>query len=284
MERNQRVFFFAWWGVNLLLVCALAALLCTSLWENSVRSYLDGFSDAVVPAGASPEQKVEAILAWMKFGPARSVSDSPTGLSQRDPQVTLNFQDLLKVCGTGTNAFLNLAKSSGLEARRLLLLTPRRAAKHVVAEVLIDGRWVIVDPAFRTLFRDAGGRLLTRQQMRDPETWRQATSVVPNYPPQYTYESFAHVRLGRLPLDGLGLQRVLEFISPRWDELIDWSMLLERESFAMLTLSIAAVVFLLALRFLLGCYADRRLRLQRFQLRNLLFKTGRHLLSRPETR
>lgn len=93
-----------------------------------------------------------------------------------------------------------------------------------------------------------------------------------------------HFRLARLPLDGLGLRRVLEFISPRWAELIDWSLILEQESFAMLILFIAAAVFLLVLRFLLGWSADRRLRLERFHLRNLLFKTGRILISRPETR
>ena len=32
-----------------------------------------------------------------------------------------------------------------------------RTAKHVVAEVLIDGRWVIADPAYRVLLRDAKG-------------------------------------------------------------------------------------------------------------------------------
>lgn len=103
MAPNHRVFFFIWVSVNLLLVCAVAALLYTSLWEYSVRSYLRGFSDAVVPADAPPDQKVEAILSWMTSGPARSAS--PEGLSQRDPRMTLNYQELLNVCGAGTNAF-----------------------------------------------------------------------------------------------------------------------------------------------------------------------------------
>ena len=284
MQRNHKLFLPVWWLVNLLLVGAVAALFYTFLWEYSVRSYLDGFSDAIVPDGAPAEKKVEYILAWMKSGPVHSPLPSPGGFSQRDPEVTLNYQELLKICGTATNAFLNLARSSNLKSRRLLLLSPSRSAKHVVAEVLIDGRWVIVDPSYHTLFRDAAGQFVTRQQMKDPNIWRQATSLIPGYPPDYTYENIAHVRLARLPLLGLSLRRILDFISPRWEELIDWSLILERESFAMLLLSIFAVVFLLALRFLLGWYADCRLHVPRLHLRNLLFHTGRTLFSRPETR
>lgn len=283
MERKKKLFLSVWWAANLLLLGAVGALFYTSLWEFSVRSYLHGFSNAIVPAEASPERRVELILAWMKSGPAHSALPTPAGISQRDPSVTLNYEELLKVCGTATNAFLNLARSSGLPARRLLLLTPERTAKHVVAEVLIGDRWVIVDPSFKTLFHDASGRLLTRQQMRDPATWQQATSSIPGYPREYTYENFAHVHLSRIPGLGMVLRRMLGSVFPRWEELIDWSLILERESFAMLLLSIFAVATLLLLRLLLGRYADRRLKMDRFHLRQLL-STGRVLISGPETR
>ena len=71
----------------------------------------------------------------------------------RDPEDTLNYSGLLHVCGSATNAFVNLADSSGLRARRLLLLSPRGTASHVVAEVSLDGRWVVVDPVFGTLLK-----------------------------------------------------------------------------------------------------------------------------------
>src|SRR5262249_56438231 len=100
-----------------------------------VSRYLDGFSDAVVPAGAPPERRVQAILDWMRTGPTRSEEVSPTGLAVRDPENTLNYQQLLSVCGTATNAFLNLSRSSDLEVRRLLLLRPDQSTKHAVAEV-----------------------------------------------------------------------------------------------------------------------------------------------------
>jgi hypothetical protein len=36
--------------------------------EYSVRRYLDGFSDAIVPNILAAEQKVDAILSWMRVG------------------------------------------------------------------------------------------------------------------------------------------------------------------------------------------------------------------------
>ena len=151
-----------------MLAMAAVSLFYAGGWEYSVRQYLKGFSDAIVPASATAEQKVEAILEWMRQGPPRAVADNPETLSGRDPETTLNYRQLLAVCGTATNAFLNLARSADLSARRLLLLTPERTTKHVVAEILIDGRWVIADPAYRVLLRDPQGRLLTRRELRDP--------------------------------------------------------------------------------------------------------------------
>src|SRR2546428_75005 len=52
----------AWWSSNVLLGVALLSLIYTSGWEYSVRQYLDGFSDAIVPNSLPAEQKVEAIL------------------------------------------------------------------------------------------------------------------------------------------------------------------------------------------------------------------------------
>ncbi|MBZ5541107.1 MAG: transglutaminase domain-containing protein [Acidobacteriia bacterium] len=247
-----------WWSADLLLKLALVTLLYSGTWEFSVRQYLRGFSNAVVPAVATPEQKVESILDWLRAGPARAQSPSPQGLAQRDPETTLNDQELLRVCGTATNAFVNLARSSGLAARRLLLLSPDGRAKHVVAEVKMEGRWVIVDPSYRAILRDAQGRMLTRQDLQDPQTFREATRVIPGYPPEYSYEKFAHIRLARLPLAGLRLRRFLNAVYPRWDEKVDLTLLVERESMALLAASIALVVSLLLLRILLVRYADRR--------------------------
>src|SRR5207249_2128810 len=97
-----------------------------------------------------------------------AVASDPAKLCQRDPEVTLSYQRLLAVSKTATNGFLNLARSSGLQVRRLLLLDGARRTKHVVAEVLIDGRSIIVAPTYRTIMRDPRGHMLTRSELQNP--------------------------------------------------------------------------------------------------------------------
>lgn len=276
------VFKFVWRTTNALLVLCLAGMVYSAGWEYSVRQYLKGFSDAVVPATATPQQKVEAILSWMRSGPPRAIASDPDALPQRDPETTLNYKQLLSVCGTATNAFLNLARSSDLNVRRLLLLTPERTTKHVVAEVLLDDKWAIVDPTYRILMRDKKGNLLTRKDLQDPVIFAEATSVVPNYPAVYNYTTFAHVRIAKLPLQGLGLRRLLDKTHSGWDELFDWSLLLERESFFVLCVFIASSLFFLLMREVLAWYSDRRLKIPRFHLREHFTRAGAAFFGAPE--
>jgi len=281
-EKGHLVFKFFWRTTNALLVLCLAGLVYSAGWEYSVRQYLNGFSDAIVPAAATPQQKVEAILHWMNNGPPRAVAVDPDALPQRDPEVTLNYKQLLSVCGTATNAFLNVARSSQLSVRRLLLLTPERSTKHVVAEVLLDNKWVIVDPTYRLLMRDKQGRLLTRKDLQDPALFAEATSSVPNYPSAYDYKFFAHVRVARLPMQGLGLRRVLDKVYSGWDETFDWSLLLERESYFVMCAFIAGSLFLLVTRGIFAWYADAKLKIRRFHLREHFARAGAAFFGAPE--
>ncbi len=279
---KQNLFRVVWRAVNIAMVASLIALVYSAGWEHSVRDYLDGFSDAIIPSNATPEQRVDAILQWMRKGPPRSADPNPSGLAERDPETTLNYQQLLSVCGTATNAFLNLARSADLQVRRLLLLSPERNTKHVVAEVLLNGRWIVVDPTYRIVMRNAKGEMLTRKELQNPQSFAEAIGRVPGYPPSYNYEKFAHVRVARLPLDGLKLRGVLDAIYPGWDEKVDWSLLLERESFFALATATFATLFLLLLRQFLAWYADRRLKISRFHLRSHLARAGAALFNTPE--
>lgn len=265
----------------MLLAVALIAVAYTGVREFGIRWYLDGFSDAIVPSILPPEPKVQGILDWMRIEPSRSQAN-PDGLSTRDPYITLNYQKLLQVCGTATNAFLNLAREDDLHVRRLLLLAPDGTAKHVVAEVLIDGRWIVVDPTFRVIMRDAHGRMLTRADLQRADLFAQATSVIPNYQREYTYEHVAHVRMGRLPIAGPALRKFFDAIYPGWEEAVDWSLLLERESFFYLVLASAAFLFLLLFRQILGWYADSMLRIPRFHFREHAVRAGAAFFSTPE--
>jgi transglutaminase superfamily protein len=280
--KTHLIFRVVWRGVNLLVVAVMVSSLYAGIREYSVRRYLDGFSDAIVPNSLPEEAKLEAILNWMRAEPSRAASQNPDSLAKRDPEMTLTYSQLLKVCGTATNAFLNLARSSDLRARRLLLLTADNNAKHVVAEVLIGGRWIIVDPAYRVILKDRAGHDLTRKDLQNPAIFEQAASVIPNYPREYSYDRFAHVRLARLPYVGFMLRKVLSAIAPGWEEAVDWSLLLERESFFYLVLSVAAMLFFLLLRAVLAWYADSRLRIPRFHLREHALRAGVAFFSTPE--
>src|SRR5665213_2723454 len=104
-----------------LLFVAILSILSVA-WEYWTRAYLKGFSDAILAASSSPQQEVASILNWMSRGPARQEGEPGDLLAERNPNDTLNYKALLRVCGSATNAFINLADSVGLPARRLLLL------------------------------------------------------------------------------------------------------------------------------------------------------------------
>jgi hypothetical protein len=280
--RARLLFRSAWWLSNLLLTASLLATMWSGVWEFSTRKYLKGFSDAIVPEAASPQQKAEAILAWIQNGPPRLEAGQLSTLSPRDPQDTLNYRQLLAVCGSATNAYLNLARSAGLDSRRLLLLSPDRTANHVVAEIQLGGRWVIVDPAFRTFMRDAHGNLLTRKDLENPQVFREATSGLPNYLPQYSYERSAHVRLSALPFHLGSMRPFIEKVFPDWDEYFDWGLLLERRSFMYLSMSVCCLIFFLIMRVFLGWMADHRLMIPRFHLRSNLTRATAVFFTTPE--
>jgi hypothetical protein len=133
------------------------------------------------------------------------------------------------------------------------------------------------------IMRNAQGRLLTRQELQNPAIFEQAVSSIPNYPREYNYEHSAHVRLERVPLFAvLHLRRVLDGIYLGWDEAVDWSLLLERESFFYVMLSATATMFFLLLRVALAWCADRRLKIPRFRLRTKAVRAGAALFSAPE--
>jgi len=280
MKRHP-IYRFVWSLVNGLLAVSILLAIYSMAWEYSTRRYLKGFSDAIVPLSAPAEQKVEAILTWMKLGPSRKISSDSLEYFTRDPTTTLNYQELLKTCGTATNAFVNLSNSSDLPARRLLLLNRSWSVKHVVVEVEIDGRWVVVDPAFRTIFRDASGRLLTREQLLDPLVFKQATEGIPDYLPEYTFERTTHVRVAKIPYVGPILRGWLNRLLPGWSSSLFWTFLLERDSFAAMVTAFLCVILLLLTRAPLRWYGEKRLGFRMFRARERMAHVARTLVRGP---
>jgi len=131
-------------------------------------------------------------------------------------------------------------------------------AKHVVAEVLIDGRWIVVDPAYRVILRRPSGKPLTRDELADPATLLEATRSIQRYDPELTYDHVAHVRLARLPILGPVFGALLSRAFPGWDALPIVTVLLERTSFAALVLAMLLTMFLVPLQVGLRVYGERQ--------------------------
>ena len=271
-ETRHAIFRMLWHAVNALLILSALAAIYSSIWEYSTRRYLKGFSDAIIPAGSPPQEKIDTILDWMAYGPKRQDTLLPASGPNRDPTDTLNYAALLKVCGTATNAFLNLADSSGLSARRLLLLDYRQMTKHVVAEVFVDGRWIIVDPAFRQVLRNSDGLFLTREELADPAVLRTATRNIRNDDPDYTYDRTAHVRVGRLRILAAPAKAVLDHLLPGLEGSPALSLILERESLAALVVAFALVPIFLLFRTGLRRHGENRLGVRPMRIRRQLWR------------
>ena len=279
VTKGHWVYSIIWHGINALLLVAVCLVICAMIWEYSTRRYLKGFSDAVVPALAAPEEKIAAILAWMAHGPAR-LPLAPEGKTQdRDPTDTLNYESLLKVCGSATNGFINLADSSGLSARRLLLLDDDRGAKHVVAEVLLNGQWIVVDPSFRTILRGASGQLLTRHDLADPTVFSIATHDIPHYDPSYNYVKTGHVHLARIPFVGASIQSILDRYLPQFEDSPVTSLLFERESLAAVIAALLFLLFVFLVRVSLRWYGEARLGIRKVRVRKKFHRAMHALFS-----
>jgi hypothetical protein len=269
---SRTVFLAIWYSANVLLILGILLVAYSAVWEYSTRKYLKGFSDAVVPVSAPTLEKAEAILSWMSNGPSRHEEGPDPSSPDRDPTDTLNYGSLLRVCGTATNAFINLADSAGMAARRLLLLDSRRSVNHVVAEVLVNGRWVVVDPAYRVIFRGTDGVPLTREQLADPAVFSTATKDIRGYKPDYTFGRTVHVRVARLGLLGRLLRKTLDYVLPDWEGSTAISLLMERESLAAMVVALILVFLLGLLRIALRWYGERRLGIRPVRVRQQILR------------
>jgi hypothetical protein len=99
-----------------------------------------------------------------------------------------------------------------------------------------------------------------------PAVWSAATRDIPGYDPSYTYDVTAHVRLARLYGIGRPLRKSLDRLTPAWEDSWALSLLLERESLAMLAGSIALVLLAFTARSLLRRYGESRLRIRTVRL------------------
>jgi hypothetical protein len=119
-----------------------------------------------------------------------------------------------------------------------LLLDHSGGTMHVVAEVLWGDRWIVVNPQQGLMFKDHLGRALTKEELRNPEVFQDAISMMPGYDPTYTFDHTIHLRLERIPILGSYLRRLLDRLAPRWEESINWSYFPENPALWLMFISL----------------------------------------------
>src|SRR5437667_923210 len=256
-----------WSFANGLIIISLGLLLFGLFWNLLTREYLHGFADAIVPLNGSDEKKTEALLAWLAHTPGRVRGVARSAFDDRNPVDVLHDERLLKVCGSTANAFINLAAVAGLKTRRLLLVNESAGTKHVTVEVLLRGRWVVVDPTTGSMFKDASGRLLSKEELRDPRVFLEAISHIPRYPAMYSFEHLAYLHLERLPLLGRPLRRMLDRLLPGWEVALDWGYVPEHPSLWPVLAALVLLGFSIPARIFLAWYGRKHLRFNRIQFR-----------------
>jgi hypothetical protein len=274
LGRHHDLLAFARYLSRGLVFVGIALLVYGLAWNYSARRYLEGFADAIIPLDGTPEQKSEALLDWLRHTPERRGGELDHA-SPRDPVGVVQDARLLKVCGSASNAFINLGEAVGLKTRRLLLLDTAGGAKHVVVEVQWGGRWAVVDPSFRAVFRDRSGRPLTKEELRNPEVFQDAISRIPDYNPDYTFERTVHLHLTRIPMIGTYLRRALEYLFPRWEEMANWGYLPEHPSLWPIVLSMPLFLLGTVIGMLAGRYSCAQIGPTTFGVRKLLVETSR---------
>jgi hypothetical protein len=259
---------------RVLVFVGIALLTYGLAWDYSTRRYLEGFADAIIPLDGTPGQKSEALLNWLRNAPERR-GGGLDHASPRDPVGVVQDARLLKVCGSASNAFINLGEAVGLKTRRLLLLSAGGGSKHVVVEVQWGDRWAVVDPSFRAVFRDRSGRPLTKEELRNPEVFQDAISRIPNYNPDYTFERTVHLHLSRIPVIGTFLRRTLDVLFPRWEEMANWGYLPEHPSLWPIVMSIPLFLSGIVIGAIAGRYSCAQIGPKSFGVRKLLVETSR---------
>ena len=265
---------------RMLVFVGIALLVHGLAWNYSTRRYLEGFADAIIPLDGTPEQKSEALLEWLRHAPERRAGEFDHA-SPRDAVGVVQDARLLKVCGSASNAFINLGEAVGLKTRRLLLLDTAGGSKHVVVEVEWGNRWAVVDPSFRAVFRDRSGQPLTKEELRNPEVFQDAISRIPTYNPDYTFERTVHLHLMRIPVMGTFLRRALDFLFPRWEDTANWGYLPEHPSLWPIVMSVPLFLLGITVGAVAGRYSCTQIGPKTFGFRKLLIESSRVFLQKP---
>lgn len=186
-----RLFFSRW---NFAVAVALAFLWVEADYENRLYDAL--VANALkTPSSMSRQEKV---LALMQTTHTTVVTREPLfrDIAIRGVHAVLlrsGDTELLQAdgsCGSCAHIFAEACQRIGIPVRCCQLSDSRDQTEHVIAEALVDGRWVVVDPLFPQVFHDSSGKLVGCAEVN--ANWEYYKNQAPKYR-EFGYQ-FGNVR------------------------------------------------------------------------------------------
>jgi len=113
-------------------------------------------ADRLVAGTPGDRERLESLMEWT-YENVRPQYAAPNRV------VPDNYLDIVRrghgYCDQSAHVFATLAYHAGYDSRLLFLRAPDGVSPHTVAEVEVDGSWILVDPWMGEIFVDTNGQL-----------------------------------------------------------------------------------------------------------------------------
>lgn len=213
--------------VGILGVLLLTAGIANAVFYYKANAHLVGILDELTGGRrVLTEGELSAVVARVhrRAGPETTLRMG--GLDPLIPWLKASPVDVDRIgghCGNLTRLTVSLLHLGGVDARKLHLYNPADAAAlvpyvHAVVEADVGGRYVVVDPLYNIVYRNASGDLATLADLQS-DLELVASQVPARYPLElYNFDDPRGIRWTIVPLG----ESVRSFLSDAFgDELVD---------------------------------------------------------------
>jgi hypothetical protein len=205
----------------LLILCAFCAGI--SLWQGLLavqdNQFADGLCAGLGIAGLPPPARAMRLSQWVSAYddglPPTAATARPSGLLS--PRMIVEHPAYFQAnCGSKVWLLCFLAGRAGLQARELRLCDRGHAARHVLCEIMIDGRWAVFDPTADLDFRRSDGEFATAEELRDPRLLAANAARVSGYDARrWRFDYAERLHFEKLPVIGAWLRRAAAQVTGR---------------------------------------------------------------------
>jgi hypothetical protein len=117
-------------------------------------------------------------------------------------------------CGSYANVLCRLLQTMNFRARIGQMKVRNEFGGHIITEVLVGYKWVVLDASYDLCFVNPRGQLASFSEIRDH--WADYQKVLPpEYNPDYRYEEIRYANWTKIPVIMPALKRSLAFFSPK---------------------------------------------------------------------